>query len=300
MNFTREPIIETIITPKDGYKLVVRNSKGSDQEEYQVDALEVVSFGHSFFFRSLERPKSFLVPVSDYEVIETKETRVVLKNVSIERSIKIGGGRQLEPVKEVSEPAMESEEVKQPSQEVKEVIAPKSERRKDRRRNRRGKRTIEERQLHSETIEKTETQEIATEAVVQGGGAIDETQVSSSMFGSLFPPPPTLISETINRYKEKSSESLAGDLFPQSMIETSENSRKDEELTGPVLTRVEETLPIAESLESESSQEKMEAAPQKERRRKKNEEEVAKEENVDEVTQHLHRVDEDDDDYFMI
>lgn len=49
MNFTREPIIETIITPKDGYKLVVRNSKGDSQEEYHVDAVEVVSFGHSFF-----------------------------------------------------------------------------------------------------------------------------------------------------------------------------------------------------------------------------------------------------------
>lgn len=93
MNFTREPIIETVISPKEGYKLVVRNSKGGSQEEYVVDAIEVVSFGHSFFFRSLERPKSFLVPVSDYEIIETKETRVVLKNASFERSIKIGGGR---------------------------------------------------------------------------------------------------------------------------------------------------------------------------------------------------------------
>ena len=93
MNFTREPIIETVITPREGCKLVVRNSKGVG-EEYFVDAIEVVSFGRSFFFRSLERPKSFLVPVSDYEVLELKEIRMALKNASAERSIKIGGGRE--------------------------------------------------------------------------------------------------------------------------------------------------------------------------------------------------------------
>ena len=94
MNFTREPIIETVITPKDGCKLIVRNTSGDRQEEYSVDAVEVVSFGKSFFFRSLERPKAFLLPVSDYEVIEVKETRVVLKKASFEKSIKIGGGKK--------------------------------------------------------------------------------------------------------------------------------------------------------------------------------------------------------------
>jgi hypothetical protein len=93
VNYTREPIIETIITPKEGCKLVVRNTKGVGQEEYFVEALEVVSFGHAVFFRSTERPKAFLLPVTDYEVVELKETRMVLKNVGIERSIKIGGGK---------------------------------------------------------------------------------------------------------------------------------------------------------------------------------------------------------------
>ena len=55
MNYTREPIVETVITPKDGFKLIIRNSKGSKQEEYAVDAVEVVSFGQSMFFRSLEK-----------------------------------------------------------------------------------------------------------------------------------------------------------------------------------------------------------------------------------------------------
>lgn len=94
MNYTREPIIESIITPKEGCKLVVRNSKGGgSSEEYFVESLEIVSFGNAIFFRSTERPKSFLVPVTDFEVIELKETKMVLKSTSIEKSIKIGGGK---------------------------------------------------------------------------------------------------------------------------------------------------------------------------------------------------------------
>ena len=97
MNFTREPIIESVITPREGCKLVVRNSRGSSQEDYFVDAVEVVSFGHSIFFRSLEKPKSFLVPVSDYEILELRETRMVLKHVPSERSVKISGGKDSPP-----------------------------------------------------------------------------------------------------------------------------------------------------------------------------------------------------------
>ncbi|MEI8365092.1 MAG: hypothetical protein WCF65_01620 [Parachlamydiaceae bacterium] len=93
MDFTREPIIETVITPKEGCKLVVRSSKSNAQEEHFVDAVEVVSFGHSFFFRSLERPKTFIVPATDYEILEVREARMVLKNVGIDRTIKIAGGR---------------------------------------------------------------------------------------------------------------------------------------------------------------------------------------------------------------
>lgn len=50
MDFTREPIIETVITPKEGCKLVVRSSKTVGQEEYFVDAVEVVTFGNAIFF----------------------------------------------------------------------------------------------------------------------------------------------------------------------------------------------------------------------------------------------------------
>jgi len=90
VNYTREPIIETVITPKEGCKLVIRNSKGVGQEEYFVEAIEIVNFGNAIFFRSTERPKSFLVPVSDYEVIELKETKMILKSTGMDKSIKIG------------------------------------------------------------------------------------------------------------------------------------------------------------------------------------------------------------------
>lgn len=94
MHFTRDPIIETIISPRDGFKLSVRNPRAVNQEEYLVKALEVVSFGPALFFRSLENPKAFLLPVADYEVVEVKEARMVFKNVSVEKPIKIGEGKE--------------------------------------------------------------------------------------------------------------------------------------------------------------------------------------------------------------
>ena len=98
MNFTREPILETIITPKEGYKIVLRNSKLQTEEEYSVDAVEIVSFGSAIFYRSLERPKPFLLPTTDYEVCETKDVRMVLKTEPVEKNIKIGGGKKPVPV----------------------------------------------------------------------------------------------------------------------------------------------------------------------------------------------------------
>lgn len=204
MNFTREPIIETIITPKEGYKLIVRNSKGDSKEEYMVDAIEVVSFGHSFFFRSMERPKSFLVPVSDYEVVEVKETRVVLKSVNLERAIKIGGGREAKPqVKEV-EPASIEETGAAP----KEQQQPRIEKKRDRRRHRR--RRMEEK-IKEETL--------APSGEEGGGKKSDEAQVSSSIVTRLIPPPPGLIAEKFLRSKKEEQfvEKTEGTLPPETV-----------------------------------------------------------------------------------
>ncbi len=184
MNFTREPIIETIITAKDGNKLTLRNSKGGSSDEYSVDAIEVVSFGASLFFRSLERPKSFLLPVTDYEVIESKETRVVLKNAPLEKSIKIGGGRTKNAKEAPSENSDDSSDADKPKR----------------------KKTTRKRKVASETKpeqSKEAPQEKAKDETPKAeqkpkekqtdSKGLDNSQVSSSMFKSLLPPPPTLI-----------------------------------------------------------------------------------------------------------
>lgn len=206
MNFTREPIIETVITPKDGYKLTIRNSKGGSQEEYSVDAIEVVSFGQSMFFRSQERPKPFLLPVSDYEVMETKETRVVLKNAPLEGSIKIGGGKVNKPPKEIEEkPAQLS--APKPHDEHGED---RPRRRKSSSRRRRGEHEAGDshpsRPHHGENKPpRPPGHHAAAETDKKAPGerlpSEQEAPISTSMFKNLIPPPPGLISEKFQQEK---------------------------------------------------------------------------------------------------
>lgn len=236
MDYTREPIIETVITPKDGCKLAVRNSKGAGTEEYFVDALEVVSFGHSFFFRSLERPKSFLLPVGDYEVLEVREPRMALKHIGVERAIKIGGGRDAgKPIKEPV--ATESEESP--------PVEPRVERKRERRRYRRRRGQQEEKDgIEQEPEEvlatplpaepkpaksqvkrenkKTKKESVPKKAVSEGKSEAGETQ------GTLLQPPTTLISETISRYRE--SGLYAGAFFDENEL-TKESEQAEEGCT---------------------------------------------------------------------
>jgi hypothetical protein len=166
VNFTREPIILSVIAPKDGFKLVLRNTSGEGQEDFFVDAVEIVSFNNAIFFRSLERPKSFLLPTAFYEVLEVKETRMVLKNAVQEKPIKIGGG------------------LKEDEQKTTDKL-------KDKRKNRR-------RKPSPEALPKNEQNK-----QVQGGDAPDEPHVSSSVLKKLFPPPNTLIKEKLTRFKNE-------------------------------------------------------------------------------------------------
>lgn len=201
MDFTREPIIETVITPRDGCKLVVRSSKSSGQEEYFVDAVEVVAFGNAQFFRSIEKPKAFLVPVSDYEVLEVREARMVLKNVGVERTIKIGGGRESAP-KAPREHIHDKIEHPEPS--VSEVAAPgeaKAEARVDKKRDNKRRHTRRRRGREGEVEETAgEIQPVtaSTEVISSEAKPIPVVPFVSS----LLPPPPTLISESIARYRD--------------------------------------------------------------------------------------------------
>lgn len=249
MHFTREPIIQTVITPKDGCKLVIRSSKGKGQEDYIVDAVEVVSFGEALFFRSTEKPKSFLVPVSDYEVLELKETRVVLKNVGIEKSIKIGGGKDASKSKDNSSDEKESQ----------------PEKKKERRRSRRKKTgSAEKKDVASEAIEEApasadkekQPQEAKPKSTEKGttnkeksaeadekvskseseSKAKEEASVSTSFLSKLFPPPPGLIKEKYQKENaneaqkaddpkvvEKQKKEIEPELTPQDTIPSKEN-----------------------------------------------------------------------------
>lgn len=218
MDFTREPIIETVITPKEGCKLVVRSSKSNGQEEHFVDAIEVVSFGHSFFFRSLERPKTFLVPATDYEILEVREARMVLKNVGIDRAIKIGGGREGQ-MRTPREPAVEkvdlapeghsSQEDEAASDQSAAEKSPDSrlDKKRDRRRNYRRRRgrdgaVEDENQEKGEaTGSKIELSE-SHKATEDEHSPLVQQVITTSILTSLLPPPPNLISETIARYKD--------------------------------------------------------------------------------------------------
>ncbi len=239
MNFTREPIIETIITPKDGFRLVIRSSKGPSQEEYSVEALEVVSFGHTQFYRSLEKPKCFLLPISDYEVVETREAKIVLKNPAIEKTIKIAGGKEQnhKPTqKEVH--AHEPQEASQEGQE--EELETVFEKRKDKKKNRR-KKAQEMRNQEKEHENKSEEKQSAELPHVKKENS--EEQVPTPMlFSSLLPPPTTLISETIGRYKAmESSENFMHTRQPNEIVEATESiGNKEEDVSTYVQTDSEE------------------------------------------------------------
>ncbi len=190
MNFTREPIIETIISPKEGCKLLVRSSSGREAaEEHYVDAIEVVSFGRAFFFRSSERPQAFLVPVSDYEIVEVKEPRVALKTGSHERHIKIGGGREAPLRHSPKGPSIEQEveEEESPAEQPQdaEPIQARSDKRRDRRR-RRHRRSPDDQ-----------------EWTPRKEGAEQPQAEEPKPLPTLIPPPATLISQTLSRYKGK-------------------------------------------------------------------------------------------------
>ena len=242
MNFTREPIIETIISPKEGCKLLVRSSRGGDSaEEHYVDAIEVVSFGHAFFFRSMERPKAFLVPVSDYEILEVKEPRVALKTSSHDRHIKIGGGREAPsreapmrqgprevPVEQDLEPAMAAEEEGSSSEEDVEGGTPqaRSDKRRDRRR-RRHRRSSDDQEWNGRRPQPQESSQSAESAPkAQGGGVEDEAKVSSPILPTLIPPPTTLISQTLSRYKGK--EFMEGTPLSKEVKEEAKEEVKEE------------------------------------------------------------------------
>lgn len=245
MDFTREPIIETIITPKEGHKLVVRSSKNAGQEEYFVDAVEVVAFGQALFFRSMERPKAFLAPVSDYEVLEVREARMVLKNAGLDRSIKIGGGKDAhskashrDEVKEEALPidASEGEEESssaEPSGEGRPEV--RADKKRDRRRSYRKRRGKDESGKEGGDNAALSPAEDEAAAMSEEEEEIAEptTTITPAQLSALLEPPPMLISETINRYRQD-------DMFKEAFYMTEEEQYKPHDKVQDLLNEDEE------------------------------------------------------------
>lgn len=192
MNYTREPIIETIITPKDGYKLLLRNTKGTVGEEYSVDAVEVVNFGNAIFYRSLERPKAFLLPVSDFEVIEQRETRISLKNASLEKSVKIPLGTEKTSTQSTDED----------SPQEKKKDKKKSRKRKDLQSVKQEVKPPEPPPVPPEVDAKTKNFDQKEKTPLKPPSGAPGKELSSSVLTKLFPPPSSLISESISKLKE--------------------------------------------------------------------------------------------------
>lgn len=190
MDFTRQPMIQTVISPKEGYKLLIRNCKHPSTEEYMVNAIEIVSFGTSLFYRAIEKPKAFLLPVSDYEVIEAKETKMAIKHISTDKTIKIS----------------DSSDKDSDSKNNRKKKHPKK-----KRPNRNEKYT------NSEERAPVKTEEIIDRAASnEGGGKIDETEVSSSVVPHVFPTPPAPL--TGKRFTPEESEDIPQtDVLPDAL-----------------------------------------------------------------------------------
>lgn len=222
MDFTRQPIVETVITPKEGCKLVVRSSKSVGQEEYFVDSLEVVSFGSALFYRSSEKPKAFLVPVSDYEVIQVRETRMVLKTASSDKTaVKIGGGKAIK-------------EEKKEESESSEKRSDKKRRRSGRRRRRGEQRDLEndngdegEEEVNIVDEESGEAPELSPASETEQEAAKElEGRSGGQILSSLLPPPPGLISDSIHRYRDD-------DLFKGAFFDEDEEEQPASEAEEP-------------------------------------------------------------------
>ena len=263
MDYTREPIVETVITPKDGYRIAIRSSKNPGQEEFTVEALEVVSFGANCFFRCLERPKAFMVPASDYEVLEVRETRVSLKAASPVGIVKLPSTRESprasprdiekrKPVPPPKEPVVtlvEPEKAHVEVEPVEEVSAPLSasegrpERRNDRRRGPRRRRGGREEIGTEETrpvSRKSDVSDVSISSVLEPTSPLADLATTSEIQGgsvppvltTILPPPSTLIRDDIERLRR--SEQYRGAFY---IRETEEVVKETADDDAPIVPR---------------------------------------------------------------
>lgn len=253
MDFTRQPIIETVISPKEGFKLLIRNSKEANQEEYLVNAVEIVSFGSALFFRCLERkPKAFLLPIADYDIVEVKETKLALKNISTDKPIKIAENKN---GKENGEAAKEENK--------KEADSKKSSRKRNSRK-RRSSRTQDKEASKEAPQEKAEessvkeeskrTDKAADKVPVDKSSEAKESNNNASVVSVIFPPPPKIIGRKAPSTEEKKT------VFPEAIEEPKAKHDKDEPAHEAVSSKdlppLEEIKEVSEKKEAIESTQK--------------------------------------------
>lgn len=219
MYFTRDPVIETIITARDGHKLVLRNTKIASQEPFVVDSVEVVSLSGGCFFRSSEKSQPFFIPISDYDVIEVRDARTTLKLPGVEKGIKIAGGRStnLKSIKEVKNSVIDSVEekisVEAPLQELESKVL--KEDKKEEKEN--WKKNKKKKSGKGTSIPFCAKEDSFTEVQVNSSEDPSHLQVINEDLDnkikrfSLLPPPPMLISEVMSKLSESSSENQSND-----------------------------------------------------------------------------------------
>lgn len=205
MYFTRDPVIETVITSREGYKLSVRNTKHLSQDPFVVEAVEVISLGNTCFFRNCDHSKPFIVPAADYEVMEIRDTKINLKAVGLDRGIKIAGGREaliklpkaapVVTVDEVSSEVVEETTAESPVHPRKEKKDRKGDKWKEKKKQCRRK-SSKEASAVGLSAEVADDEATSWE---ESQEAIGEQKVVEPKKFSLLPPPPKLISEIISQ-----------------------------------------------------------------------------------------------------
>lgn len=219
MYFTRDPIVETVIASREGYKLSLKSTKGAAQEVLVVDAVEVVRLGNSVFFRNSDHSKSFLLPAADYEIIEVRETRTVLKVADLDKGIKIGGGKDgvIKLSKPLKVPVIEESDVIKMDEDRKEKKSSrgKSDKKADKKKTRK---------KSSKEME-ADIAEVSKEDVSATLEASQEAMAKQSF--SLIPPPTRLISEVLAQRTDDVSSHVTEALFDDTISDTSSDASNE-------------------------------------------------------------------------
>lgn len=231
MNFTREPILETIISAKEGFKLKLKSTKSENSPEYLVDAVEVVSFGQTFFYRSAEPANTFFVPAQDFEIVQERQARLMLKTPT-EKSIKIAGGDtgKGNSTENTENKKKSKSKNKNPQKKVEEVSledAPIKEQEPS---------TPQEKKQFKEKHQKRHHEKSANKSFPKNENPATQTEAGStpqsSIFSHLLRPPEALISDNIHKYQKMM---MKVEQEPkESMIEETKTHRAEFKADNPI------------------------------------------------------------------